>query len=315
MTTRMPSICFPTVRPPFKASNATKYPRNANARRKMTSASTHPTSASPGPGTATSNVRSQNRTRIPRPATIVSTMPAAAREPRPARSTCSATCSGVSIPNSWRSDVSAGCGSRAGTGISTSYRHPMPGASPSMADIRPMNFGEILDGSLVMYRRYFGLFFKLAAVVLAVPVVLLLDVSARWLGVVLTRTQDPTAALSTLAWIFPIGIVYYLARLVLTAGTVRIISDAYLGRTPRLQDALSLGLSKMWGLVGVGLGKFAILLLCMVAVGIVFGVLVVLAKALGAVGVLLMIAAGGAGVWFVVFAVFSCVVSTLVVVW
>src|SRR4029077_11627414 len=163
----------------------------------------------------------------------------------------------------------------------------------------PMNFGEILDGSLVMYRRYFGLFFKLAAVVLAVPVILLVYVSARWQGALLTRTQDPTAALSTLAWIFPIAIFYYLASLVLTARTVRIISDAYLGRTPRLQDALSLGLSKMWGLVGVGLGKFAILLLCMVAVGIVFGVLVVLAKALGAVGVLLMIAAGVAGVWLV----------------
>jgi hypothetical protein len=183
-----------------------------------------------------------------------------------------------------------------------------------MADIRPMNFGEILDGSLVMYRRYFGLFFKLAAVVLAVPVVLLVYVSARWQGALLTRTQDPTAALSTLAWIFPIAIFYYLASLVLTAGTVRIISDAYLGRTPRLQDALSLGLSKMWGLVGVGLGKFAILLLCMVAVGIVFGVLVVLAKALGAVGVLLMIAAGVAGVWFVVFALCGYGVTTPVVV-
>jgi hypothetical protein len=183
-----------------------------------------------------------------------------------------------------------------------------------MADIRPMNFGEILDGSLVMYRRYFGLFFKLAAVVLGLPLVLLVYFSARWQAALLTRTQDPTAALSALAWLFPIFIFSYLASLVLTAGTVRIISDAYLGRTPRLRDALSLGLSKMWGLVGVGLGKFAILLLCMVAVGIVFGVLVVLAKSLGAVGVLLMIAAGVAGVWLVVFALCGYGVTTPVVV-
>lgn len=183
-----------------------------------------------------------------------------------------------------------------------------------MADIRPMNFGEILDGSLVMYRRYFGLFFKLAAVVLAVPVVLLVYVSARWQGAFLTRSQDPTAALSTLAWLFPIIIFYYLASLVLTAGTVRIISDAYLGRTPRLQDALSLGLSKMWGLVGIGLGKFVILFLCTMAVGIVIVVLAALAKALGAVGVLMIIVAGVAGVWFVVFALCGYGVTTPVVV-
>lgn len=183
-----------------------------------------------------------------------------------------------------------------------------------MADIRPMNFGEILDGSLVMYRRYFGLFFRLAAVVLAVPVVLLVYVSARWQGAFLTRSQDPAAAFSNLAWLFPIIIFYYLASLVLTAGTVRIISDAYLGRTPRLQDALSLGLSKMWALVGVGLGKFVILFLCMVAVGIVVGVLAALAKALGAVGVLMMIAVGAAGMWFVVFALCGYGVTTPVVV-
>ncbi len=183
-----------------------------------------------------------------------------------------------------------------------------------MVDIRPMNFGEILDGSLVMYRRYFGLFFKLAAVVLAVPVVLLLYVSARWQGALLTRTQDPTAALSALAWLFPIIIFYYLASLVLTAGTVRIISDAYLGRTPRLHDALSLGLSKVWGLVGVGLGKFVILFLCVLAVGIVVAVLAALAKTLGAVGVLMIIAAGVAGVWFLVFALCGYGVTTPVVV-
>jgi hypothetical protein len=182
------------------------------------------------------------------------------------------------------------------------------------ADIRPMNFGEILDGALVMYRRYFGLFFKLAVVVLAVPVLLLVYVSARWQGAFLMRSQDPTAMLSVLVWFLPILILYYLASLVLTAGTVRIISDAYLGRMPRLQDALALGLSKLWGLVGVGLGKGVIVLLAGFGFAIIVGLLAVMAKGAGAGGALLIFVAGVAGAWFVIYVLCGYGVTTPIVV-
>jgi hypothetical protein len=179
-----------------------------------------------------------------------------------------------------------------------------------MADIRPMNFGEILDGSLVMYRRHFGLFLKLALVVLAVPVLLFVYFGARWQSAFLTPTPNP----SGLLLLFPIGILYYLASLVLTAGTVRIISDAYLGRVPRLQDALSLGLSKLWALVAVGLGKFAILFLCGIAAAIVVAVLGLVAKGVGAVGVLLVAAAVVVAVWLVAYVLCGYGVTTPVVV-
>jgi hypothetical protein len=182
------------------------------------------------------------------------------------------------------------------------------------ADIRPMNFGEILDGALVMYRRYFGLFFKLAMVVLAVPVLLLVYVSARWQGAFLMRSQDPTAVLSALVWFLPILILYYLASLVLTAGTVRIISDAYLGRMPRLQDALALGLSKLWGLVGVGLGKGVIVVLAAFGFAIIVGLLTVMAKGAGAGGALLIFVAGVAGAWFVIYVLCGYGVTTPIVV-
>jgi hypothetical protein len=182
------------------------------------------------------------------------------------------------------------------------------------ADIRPMNFGEILDGALVMYRRYFGLFFKLAMVVLAVPVLLLVYVSARWQGAFLMRSQDPTAVLSALVWFLPILILYYLASLVLTAGTVRIISDAYLGRMPRLQDALALGLSKLWGLVGVGLGKGVIVVLAAFGFAIIAGLLTVMAKGAGAGGALLIFVAGVAGAWFVIYVLCGYGVTTPIVV-
>ncbi|HEV2749952.1 MAG TPA: hypothetical protein VGV12_05440 [Gemmatimonadales bacterium] len=183
------------------------------------------------------------------------------------------------------------------------------------ADIRPMNFGEILDGALVMYRRYFGLFLKLAVVVLAVPALLFVYVGARWQGALTTPTQNSGAAMvSLLLWLFPILIVYFLAGLVLTAGTVRIISDAYLGRTPSLQDALALGLSKLWALVGVGLGKGTIVLLAAFGVAIVVGLLTVIAKSAGVGGVLLIFVAGAAGAWFVVYVLCGYGVTTPVVV-
>jgi hypothetical protein len=182
------------------------------------------------------------------------------------------------------------------------------------ADIRPMNFGEILDGALVMYRRYFGLFFKLAMVVLAVPLLLLVYVSARWQGAFLMRSQDPTAVLSVLVWFLPILIFYYLASLVLTAGTVRIISDAYLGRMPRLQDALALGLSKLWGLVGVGLGKGVIVVLAAFGFAIIAGLLAVMARGAGTGGALLIFVAGAAGTWFVIYVLCGYGVTTPIVV-
>jgi hypothetical protein len=179
-----------------------------------------------------------------------------------------------------------------------------------MADIRPMNFGEVLDGSLVLYRRHFGLFLKLAVITLAVPVLLLVYFSARLLGSFLTQTPNMGAL-----WLFlPVGILYYLASLVLTAGTVRIISDSYLGRAPQLRDALALGLSKLWGLVGVGLGKGAILFLATLAAGAVTAVTAVMTKGAGALAVVLLVALIAASVWFVIFVLCGYGVTTPVVV-
>ncbi|HKW41244.1 MAG TPA: hypothetical protein VJN39_08345 [Gemmatimonadales bacterium] len=171
-----------------------------------------------------------------------------------------------------------------------------------MTDIRPLNFGEILDGALVIYRRHFGLFLRLAMVVLAGPVLLLVYLATRWLRFLVV--QSPAALAQTpdmgaVLLIIPVFILYYLASLVLTAGTVRIIADSYLGRAPRLVDALSLGLSRLWGLVVVGLGKGIIVFLVMVGIVIVIAVAGVMLRGTGVGGVLLLVAAGLAGLWLV----------------
>lgn len=179
-----------------------------------------------------------------------------------------------------------------------------------MADIRPLNFGEILDAALTIYRRHFGLFLKLAVVSLSIPALLFVYVAARFMGSVMTQTPNFQGVLL----LIPIILLYYVASLVLTAGTVRIISDSYLGRTPRLHDALALGVSKIGSLLAVGIGKGIILFLVMAAIGIVVAILVALAKSGGAVAVLLIVVACVVGAWLAAFVACGYGVTTPVVV-
>ncbi|HEX4573742.1 MAG TPA: hypothetical protein VH158_01325 [Gemmatimonadales bacterium] len=176
-----------------------------------------------------------------------------------------------------------------------------------MADIRPMNFGEILDGALMIYRRHFGLFLKLAVAALSLPVVL----SAYF--VVRAFSDLMTNPLRALVYLLPLGLLYYIASLVLTAGTIRIISDSYLGRTPQLRDALALGISKIVPLIAVGLGKGIVLALIIMACALVAGIGGAVLRG-SALGVALIVALVIGGVWFTVFVASGYGVTTPVVV-
>lgn len=173
-----------------------------------------------------------------------------------------------------------------------------------MPDLRPMNFGEILDGSLVIYRRHFGLFLRLALAALSLPVVLFVFFGLRFLA-------DFPGRPSAILPLVPVGVLYYAASLVLTAGTIRIISDSYLGRAPRFQDALSLGMSKIWPLIAVGLGKGIVLLLIVVGTG---GLAAIAGGLLRERGVLAIAVLVFVGAWFAAFVACGYGVTTPVVV-
>jgi hypothetical protein len=173
-----------------------------------------------------------------------------------------------------------------------------------------MDFGEILDGSLMIYRRHFGLFLQLAAVTLSAPFVLLVYLGARFVGSLVTLAPN----LQTVLLAIPVAILYYLASLVLTAGTVRIISDSYLGRTPRLGEALSLGLSKLWSLAGVGFGKGIILVAIVFGIGVLTAVSIPMMKGNGALALLLLAGAIVVGGWLPIFVLCGYGVTTPVVV-
>ena len=176
-----------------------------------------------------------------------------------------------------------------------------------MADIRPLNFGEILDGALMIYRRHFGLFLKLAVAALSLPVVL----SAYF--VVRAVSDLMTNPFRALLYLLPIGLLYYVASLVLTAGTIRIISDSYLGRTPQLRDALALGISKIVPLIAVGLGKGIVLALIGMACVVVGGVAAAVLKG-SALAVPLVVALVIGGGWFAVYVACGYGVTTPVVI-
>ncbi len=177
-----------------------------------------------------------------------------------------------------------------------------------MADLRPMNFGEVLDASLSIFRRHFGLFLQLSVVVMAAPLAVFVFFTTRLATDFMIR---PIAAVLTFV---PVILVYYLASLVLTAATVRVISDSYLGREPRFRDAIGLGLGRIWPLFLVGLGKSVLLGLIIVGLGIVGAVLVPITKAAPAVGALGVAALVIVGAWFLIYVACGYGVTTPVVV-
>jgi hypothetical protein len=178
-----------------------------------------------------------------------------------------------------------------------------------MTDIRPMDFGEILDGSLSIYRRHFGLFLRLSAITLSLPCVLFVYLGARFSFLLNGRPSVNVILVGVLA-----GVLYYLATLVLTAGAIRVISDSYLGRTPRLREALGLGLSKLGSLLGVGFGKGVVVSMIGLGTILVTTLAIVVARASPAAGVLFVGTSIVGGIWFGAFVLTGYGVTTPVVV-
>lgn len=189
-----------------------------------------------------------------------------------------------------------------------------------MADLRPMEFGEILDGALSLFRRHFGLFFKLSLTVMWAPIALGVYWRVRFLGLQAANPEQAAALLqgqlvSFSLWALVWALVYGAGLLLLTAGSIRIIADSYLGREPQFGDALGFGVGKIVPLFLVGLGKSLLLILIGVLCGVVIAVTAAAGKALGpAVVILGVFAEVVATVWLVVYVATGYMVTTPTVV-
>lgn len=171
-----------------------------------------------------------------------------------------------------------------------------------MADLKPMDIGEILDGGLTIFRRHFFLFMKVGIITLWFPVALTIYLE-------LAGGTEQHIVLALL-----VNVIRYFAGLFLTASAIRIIADSYLGRRPELSDALAMGGSKIMPLFLVGLGKGLL-------IGIIAAVIVVFAAIAfprvatgGAAGLFAVLLTTMAGCWFIVYVACGYAVTTPVVV-
>jgi hypothetical protein len=172
-----------------------------------------------------------------------------------------------------------------------------------MADLKPMELGEILDGGLTIFRRHFGMFAKIGIV-------------ALWLPVALTIYIELAGGTEQhfILW-FAVQVIAYFAGLFLTAAAIRVISDSYLGRPPQLGEALSLGVSKILPLFLVGLGKGILLGLLAAAIGVVIAIASpAIASGGSAAAVVILILTILGGCWFIAFVLCGYAVTTPVVV-
>ena len=92
--------------------------------------------------------------------------------------------------------------------------------------LRPLSTGEILDGALTLLRRHFGLLCGLAIVCQGLPTAL--DVYLELAG---GTARHPGLSLldRLLTWF---------GSLLVSGGTICVVSETYLSRVPRLRDAL-----------------------------------------------------------------------------
>lgn len=179
-----------------------------------------------------------------------------------------------------------------------------------------MQIGEILDGTFNIYRRHFGLFMRLSFVLICVPTVIGVYLVARIasdpVGFPVWMQEHIGAAIGfgLLALM-----VWAVISVLLKAGTVKIISDSYLGHEPSLQGALQFGVGRIVPMLLVALSK-ALLLILIYAVEVM--VLILLASVARMGGAALAVWSGVfgfiGGAWFLAFILCGYALTTVVIV-
>jgi hypothetical protein len=165
-----------------------------------------------------------------------------------------------------------------------------------------MQLGEILDGSFNIYRRHFGLFMRLSLVLVWLPTAFSIYFQTRFSGTpaaIFTLLEQHTLASIVLGLVAIV--VWTTASLLLKAGTIRIISDSYLGQEPELGASLRFAAEKIIPLLLVTLSKNLLLILIYVFGGLAVFVGFLIGRLGGAGLGALFVFAGAVGlIWFVI---------------
>ncbi len=107
--------------------------------------------------------------------------------------------------------------------------------------LRPLSFGELLDGALVLLRRHFGLVLSIAVVCEGIP-------TAMDVYIDLTGGASQNPGLSLLDRLLTL-----VGSVLVTGATVRVVSEAYLGRSPLFGDAIRFAGTRFGTILGANI--------------------------------------------------------------
>lgn len=179
-----------------------------------------------------------------------------------------------------------------------------------------MQIGEILDGTFNIYRRHFGLFMRLSLLLICVPAILAVFLMARFLTNPIAAGNWVTQHIFSVILFGLVGmLVYATISLLLKAGTIRIISDSYLGQEPSLSAALQFGMGRIIPLLVIAISKTLLIFVIYIGLGLAAAVVIGLGKVLGsAIGVLMIVAYVVGALWFLTWVLCGYGLTSMVVV-
>ena len=165
-----------------------------------------------------------------------------------------------------------------------------------------MRLGEILDGSFNIYRRHFGLFMRLSLILVWLPTAAGIYLNLRFNNspfevlAIFQENIGRSIGLTILA-----VVIWSVCGLLLKAGTIRIISDSYLGQEPELGASLRFGVSKIIPLLVVALSKGLLLMILYIVSALGVALLYFMGRMAGpAMGALMVFVGVIGALWFVI---------------
>jgi hypothetical protein len=179
-----------------------------------------------------------------------------------------------------------------------------------------MRLGEILDGSFSIYRRHFGLFMRLSLILVWLPTAAAIYLNLRFSNSpfeLLNLLEQNIAG--SIGLFLLLLVVWTACSLLLKAGTIRVISDSYLGHEPELGASLRFGTEKIVPLLLVAISKTLVLFLLYIAAALVVGLLYFMGRMISpGLGGLMVFGGAIAAIWLVTWVLCAYALTTPIVV-
>ena len=156
-------------------------------------------------------------------------------------------------------------------------------------NIRPLGFGEILDGAFTLYRRNLAAFLLTALIPIGVMAAVfgVFGVGAA----VAMASGDPAGITGALGAVFMLVIAGALMYTVMWGGLTHEASEAYLGRPVTVGDGMRTGFRKALPIIGAGLVATILIAIAVVALMLVAGVITAVGMGSGSPAVMVVLGA------------------------